>query len=181
MSDQLASPAVRTRPDEGGVTVRLVEPAEYDEVGSLAVAAYSHDYSISEHYRASLLDVAPRATEHEVWVAVDQADGRVLGTVATPRPGGHISELAGDGEFDFRLLAVAPSARRRGIGRLLVEHVVAEGRLRGAHRVVMNSGPHMTGAHRLYLELGFRRLPERETKVIEGRTLYAFGLDLDQP
>lgn len=162
-----------------GVQVRLAAPAEYDRVGALSDAAYSHDYQISERYRASLRDVATRAHEHEVWVAVDSRSGEVLGTVATPRPGGHISELGGEGELDFRLLAVAPSARRRGIGRLLVEHVIALARQRGATRVVMNSGPEMLGAHRLYLEMGFTRRPERETREIDGKVLLAFGLDLD--
>jgi ribosomal protein S18 acetylase RimI-like enzyme len=97
--------------------------------------------------------------------------------VITPRPGGHISELGRDGELDFRLLAVAPAARRRGIGRLLVEHVLALAAERGATRVVMNSGEQMTSAHRLYYSMGFTRLTERETRTVEGHTrpLLAFG------
>jgi len=162
----------------GGIEVRLVAAAEYDRVGELGVAAYSHDYEITDQYRASLREVAPRARGHEVWVAVEMASGELLGTVATPRPGGHISELGRDGELDFRLLAVSPAARRRGVGRLLVEHVITLARERDAIRVVMNSGPQMTGAHRLYEQLGFTRLPERETRLIDGRPLYAFGLDL---
>lgn len=58
-------------------------------------------------------------------MAVDRHAGQLLGTVVSPRPGGHISELGRDGELDFRLLTVAPAARWRGIGRLLVEHVIA--------------------------------------------------------
>lgn len=162
----------------GQVRVRLAAPAEYGRIGALSDAAYSHDYQISDQYRASLRDVARRAHEHEVWVAVDARDGDLLGTVATPRPGGHISELGGEGDMDFRLLAVAPRARRRGVGRLLVGHVVALARERGAARVVMNSGPEMTAAHRLYLEMGFTRRPERETRLVDGKVLLAFGLDL---
>jgi hypothetical protein len=98
-------------------------------------------------------------------VAVDRHTGQLLGTVVTPRPGGHVSELGRPGELDFRLLAVAPSARRRGIGRLLVEHSIALAAERGATRVVMNSGPDMTGAHQLYYSMGFTRLTERETRT----------------
>jgi GNAT superfamily N-acetyltransferase len=65
-------------------------------------------------------------------VALDGHTGQLLGTVTVPRPGGRISELGQDGELDFRLLAVAPAARRRGIGRLLVEHVIALAAGRGA-------------------------------------------------
>jgi ribosomal protein S18 acetylase RimI-like enzyme len=106
--------------------------------------------------------------------------GQLLGTVTVPRPGGRISELGQDGELDFRLLAVAPAARRRGIGRLLVEHVIALAAERGATRVVMNSGPQMTGAHQLYYAMGFARLTERETRTVEGhaRPLLAFGYEV---
>ncbi len=163
----------------GGVGVRLITAAEHDAVGELCESAYAQDYTISEQYRASLRDVGARAHEHEVWVAVHPESAELLGTVATPRPGGLISGLAAPGELDFRFLAVAPYARRRGVGKTLVRHVLDLGRLRGAERVVMNSGPQMTGAHRLYTELGFQRLPDRETRLADGRPLYAFGLDLD--
>jgi RimJ/RimL family protein N-acetyltransferase len=60
--------------------------------------------------------------------------------------------------------------------------VIAIAAERGSHRVVMNSGPQMTGAHALYAKIGFRRLTERERplEVEPGRwvDLLAFGLDL---
>jgi GNAT superfamily N-acetyltransferase len=160
-----------------GVRVRLVGPHEYERVAELSVQAYAHDYDISDEYRASLADVASRAREHEVWVAEDLATGQLLGTVATPRPGAHISPLGEDGELDFRLLAVDPAARRRRVGALLTEHVITLARQRGLDRVVMNSGPQMLGAHALYHRLGFVRLTERETRVVAGGTLLAFGYD----
>lgn len=161
-----------------GVHVRLVAPHEYDEVSRLSVEAYAHDYPLSEDYRASIADVATRAREHEVWVAQDLSGRALLGTVATPRAGANLSALGREGEVDFRLLAVAPSARGRGIGELLTRHVLELARQRGAHRVVMNSGPRMLAAHRLYHRLGFVRLPERETVQIEDGTLLAFGYEL---
>jgi ribosomal protein S18 acetylase RimI-like enzyme len=162
------------------VLIRLAAPDEFAAVGRLREAAYSHDYEISDNYRAALRDVAGRGVGQEVWVAVDRHTGQLLGTVTVPRPGGHISQLGQDGELDFRLLAVAPAARRRRIGWLLVEHVIALAAERGATRVVMNSGPDMTGAHRLYQAMGFTRLAERETRTAEGHTrpLLAFGYEV---
>ncbi len=162
------------------VLIRLALPGEHAELGGLREAAYSHDYVISDRYRQSLRDVSTQAAEHEVWVAVDRESGHLLGTVTAPRPGGHVSELGQDGELDFRLLAVAPAARRRGVGRLLVEHVIALAARRGATRVVMNSGPEMTGAHRIYYSMGFARLSDRETRTVEGHTqpLLAFGYEV---
>ncbi|WP_051682041.1 GNAT family N-acetyltransferase, partial [Cellulomonas sp. HZM] len=164
-----------SRPD---VVVRLVHPHEHDAVAALSVAAYTTDGPVSEEYRSNIADVATRAREHQVWVAADRTTGELLGTVATPRPGGRLSPLARDDELDFRLLAVHPSARRRGVGALLTLHVVELARERGAQRVVMNSGPRMTTAHRLYERLGFARLPDREDRVVDGGTLLAFGLDV---
>lgn len=171
--------ATRASETAPGLEIRLVRPQEFEAAGRLAERAYSHDYAISEAYRASLLDVGPRAAEHQVWVAVDSESGSLLGTVATARPGATISHLAGAGEMDFRLLGVDPAARGRGVGEALTRHVIALAAERGLRRVVMNSGPQMLAAHRLYERLGFRRLPARETVVVEsGVRLYAFGLDL---
>ena len=163
-------------------TIRLVTPDEYAEAGRVTAEAYRHSYEgLTEAYLASLADVAGRVAEGDVWVSVD-ADGTILGTVWVPRPGERLSPLAQDGELDFRQLAVAPAARGRGVGAALTRHVVDLARARGARRVVMNSGPEMTGAHALYLKLGFRRLTEREhpIEVEPGHwiDLRAFGLDL---
>ncbi|SIO20455.1 GNAT family N-acetyltransferase [Agromyces cerinus] len=162
--------------------VRLARPHEHDEVAALSLRAYELEYEISEEYRASILAVGERAAEHEVWVAVDAATGTLLGSVATPRPGRTISPLAQPGELDFRLLAVDPSARGRGVGALLTRHVIELARRRGLDRVVMNSGPQMVGAHALYEKLGFTRLLDREREIVDGgRTfrLLAFTIDVD--
>ncbi|SKA82897.1 Ribosomal protein S18 acetylase RimI [Agreia bicolorata] len=165
------------------VRIRLVRPHEVDVVAHLTVEAYTHDYDLSESYVRSLADVHDRARSDEVWVAEDTATGAILGTVWTPRPGARISAVARDDELDFRLLAVAPDARGRGIGETLVSHVVGLGRIRGVKRVVMNTGSIMLPAQRLYTRLGFVRLPDREERIeVEpGRfvDIFAFGLDLD--
>jgi len=169
---------LRQRPD---VVVRLVRDDEVDAVAAVSLRAYEHDYDVSDGYRASILAVGERAREHQVWVAVDAVSGRLLGTVATPRRGAVISPLAEPGELDFRLLAVDPAARGRGIGAVLTAHAIELARLRGLERVVMNSGPQMTTAHRLYERLGFARLTEREREIEDGGRrfrLLAFTIDV---
>ena len=164
------------------VLVRLARTEELGRVAKVSVTAYTHDYDLPADYVASIADVAPRAREHEVWVAQDRATGSLLGTVTTPRPDANLSPLGREGELDFRLLAVAPAARGRGIGALLTAHVVVLARSRGLKRVVLNSGPDMIGAHRLYERLGFERLPARETTLLpDGRQLLVYGLDLPWP
>ncbi|WP_448810720.1 GNAT family N-acetyltransferase [Agromyces bauzanensis] len=151
--------ALQARDD---VRIRLMRPDEADEVSALVLAAYTGDFVLNAGYRAEIAAVAERARDHQVWVATDAASGMLLGTASTPRPGRAISPLAREGELDFRFLGVAAAARRRGVGASLVEHVLRLARLRGAARVVLNTGPDMLAAQRLYDRLGFERLHERE-------------------
>lgn len=169
-------------PRTGAVTIRLVRPDEHDEAGRVTADAYSASYGdLPESYLESLRDVAGRLADGDVWVAVDD-DGTIVGSVWVAPEGRPLSPVAEPGETDFRQLAVAPAARGRGIGEALTRHVIALAVERGSHRVMMNSGPQMVGAHALYAKLGFRRLPEREgqIEVEPGRwiDLMTFGLDI---
>lgn len=144
------------------VRVRLIRPDEVGAVSMLVEAAYAGDFELSDGYRAEIVAVAERARDHQVWVATDAASGSLVGTVSTPRAERTISPLARSGELDFRFLGVAGEARRRGIATRLVEHVLLLARLRGLSRVVLNTGPDMVAAQRVYERLGFERLHERE-------------------
>lgn len=159
------------------VVIRRVHPSEYAAVGALRLDAYRHDYEIGDDYAAQMLDIAAHEAVAEVWVAADARSGELLATVTTAKDGGNFTPLGLPDELDWRLLAVAPAARGRGLGRLLTEFVIALGRSRGVARVVMNSGSDMYAAHHLYDTLGFTRLPGRENPPgIEPSR--AYGLDL---
>jgi len=165
------------------LTIRLVRTEEYDRAGEVTAEAYLASYgTLSDGYVASLRNVSDRVRHGDVWVAVDDT-GDIVGTVWVSRPNRALNpDIGRPGETDFRQLAVAPAARGRGVGAALTRHVIALARERGSHRVVMNSGPEMTGAHALYEKLGFHRLPDREQprELEPGRTvtLLAFGYDV---
>ena len=159
------------------IAVRLIRPAEYDEVSRQRYEAYEHDFDIEGEYGEQVRAVARHATTAEVWIAEDVPSGRILGSVTLPRPGESLTSLGRTGELEFRLLAVDPMARGRGVGRLLTRFVLAEARRRGETRVVMNSGTDMVVAHRLYESMGFTRMPERENPPGIEPTR-AYGLDL---
>ncbi|WP_424466343.1 GNAT family N-acetyltransferase [Pseudoclavibacter helvolus] len=167
-----------------GVVVRLVHPNEIDAVAELSLRAYELEYTLSGSYRDDIVAVRDRATAHQVWVAVDARSGALLGSVVTPKPGEHLTELPESAhELDFRLLAVDPDARGRGVGAVLTKLVIELARLRGLRRVVMNSGPQMVRAHRLYERLGFRALESRVRTVDPGDgrepfQLLAFTIDV---
>ena len=52
---------------------------------------------------------------------------------------------------------VHDSARRRGVGKLLLEHVLGELRQRGAARVVLSTAVKNKAAQKLFAAAGFRQ------------------------
>lgn len=158
------------------LTVRPARPGEVDEVGRLTVAAYTADHLVDPagHYAAELGDASRRARDADLLVAVDPAD-TVLGTVTVCTPGSPLGEVSRPGELEFRMLAVSPAARRRGVGQALVAAVLHRAAELRAHRVVLSSAEHMSAAHRLYTRLGFTRLPERDWYPVPELLLLAFG------
>lgn len=158
------------------LVVRPARPDELDEVGRLTVEVYVADghAKAAGTYAAELADAAWRARDAELLVAVD-AGGTVLGTITVCLPGSPVADMSHPGELEFRMLAVARDARRRGVGEALVKSVLRRAAEIGAHSVVLCSAQGMHAAHRLYTRLGFRRLPERDWEPVPGMTLLAFG------
>ncbi|MBE1575512.1 GNAT family N-acetyltransferase [Amycolatopsis roodepoortensis] len=159
--------------------IRPARPEELTAVGELTLAAYSAERSLVDGvgYAAELVDAAKRAELAELLVAVD-GDGTLVGTVTIALPGTEFAELSREGELEFRMLGVLPSATGRGIGEALTRAVIARARELGVTRVVLCSLVTMERAHRLYERLGFVRLPERDWEPHAGITLIAYGLEL---
>jgi ribosomal protein S18 acetylase RimI-like enzyme len=155
--------------------IRLAASAEFPAVAELCVAAYAPFVGGDHHYIAVLRDVARRASEAELLVAADPDDGRVLGTVTFVPDGGPLGEIAGPRETEFRMLAVDPAARGRGVGTALLQHVLDDSRRRRCEGVVCSSLPEMRAAHRIYRRLGFRRVPARDWSPVPGVELLAFA------
>ncbi|GGL36923.1 GNAT family N-acetyltransferase [Phycicoccus endophyticus] len=144
------------------LVVRPAREGELAAVGALAVEAYAADGQITaEHpYAATLLDTASRARDAVLLVAV--AGDAMLGTVTYVPPGTPFAEVGGPDEAEVRMLAVSPSARGRGVGRLLSDECVRRARADGCAALVLSSGSWMHAAHRLYERMGFVRTPERD-------------------
>jgi ribosomal protein S18 acetylase RimI-like enzyme len=160
------------------VEVRLALPEEYDAVGRLTRDAYAASGHITEEdfYEAQLLDAAGRARDAELYAAL--LDGRLAGTVTFCTVGSRMSELARPGEGEFRMLAVHPGFRRRGVARALVDTCVARARELAAGAIVISSLPVAVESHGLYDRFGFRRTPERDWSPAPGVELLTFRLDL---
>jgi GNAT superfamily N-acetyltransferase len=163
------------------VTVRPAHTDELAEVGDLTVEAYLADGFVAadDGYVDHLRDAATRAREAEVYVAVHASlAGRLAGTVTFCPQGSRWSELAQPAEGEFRMLAVASDARRRGVAQALVSVCVERSRELGYRALVLSSLPTQETAHRLYGRLGFRRTPDLDWSPAEGVDLLAFRLDL---
>ncbi len=163
------------------VTVRPVHTSELVQVGDLTVTAYAADGYLAEDdpYVPHLRDATARAREAEVYVAtLPDLAGTVAGTVTFCPQGSAWSELAQPGEGEFRMLAVHPGARRRGVGKALVGACIERSTELGYTAVVLSSLTVQQPAHRIYGRLGFRRTPDRDWSPMPGVDLLAFRLDL---
>ncbi len=142
--------------------IRRAAPEDYETVGQITEAAYE-DFleGPDDYYRAFLRDAETRDREAELWVAVD-GDGVLLGTVTSCPPGSPWRELSVDGEGEFRMLAVAPAARGRGVGEALVQHCEERAAAAGASRMWLSTLDEMTHAQRIYARLGYRHEPARD-------------------
>lgn len=161
------------------VVVRAATPAEYDAVGELPVAAYQADgFVTAGPYVDVLRDTAARAAVTDVMVAVD--DDELLGTVTLVPPAApkewreHHRTDAGT----IRMLAVAKTARGRGVGGSLTAWCIDEARRRGWKELTLVTQPDMHTAHRIYRRAGFRRDPELDFDVGGGLTLLGYSLPL---
>jgi ribosomal protein S18 acetylase RimI-like enzyme len=162
--------------------VRLARPVEYEALGALTLGAYRADGFVPEGsgYGRALSDARTRAEQAELYAAVHDsgATGALLGTVTFCWPASPLAEICRPGEAEFRMLAVKPAARGRGVAASLVAAMLERSRRSGAARVVICSAWDMSTAHRLYARSGFRRVPERDWAPMPHVPLLAFALEL---
>src|SRR5260370_35357116 len=86
--------------------------------------------------------------------------GRICLAVRNGQPVGCCALLAmAPGEFEVAKMAVTESSQRAGIGRQLLERVLADARASGTRRLYLEPNRKLVPAIRLSESLGFRALP----------------------
>lgn len=159
--------------DTDTLLIRTPEPAELAAAGEVTLAAYRAAGMAGQGYAAHLADAARRHREAELLVAVD-AEGAVCGSVTFCPPGSSWQEIAREGEGELRMLAVAPQAQSRGIGRALTLACLDRARALGLRGIVLSTPTGNTRAHRLYESLGFERDPGRDWTPVPEVSLLAY-------
>ena len=80
---------------------------------------------------------------------------------------------------ELKRMYVAPSVRRRGMGRALVEALEREARRLGMTKVVLETGTRLAPATALYEAMGYARIPLFGEYVSSPNTSLCFGKSLE--
>lgn len=144
--------------------VREARPEELETIRALVVQSYEQYASIMTPRTwvilRAIIDTTLDSTE-PVRCFVAERDAVIVGSVLLFAPsadayGGIAARLSWP---QVRMLAVDPSARGLGIGKLLVEECVQRARSDGATALVLHTSVSMRAAMRLYTRMGFERVP----------------------
>jgi predicted N-acetyltransferase YhbS len=165
--------------------IRDARAEDRDAVRDLTLNAYAEYAGVMAPSAWTGLDQAIRsalASEGgRVERMVAEMDGRIVGSVmlypsATDAYGGAVQ---GASWPELRLLAVAPVARGRGVGRMLVEECIRRARRSGASGLGLHTSRSMVSAIRMYRQMGFERAPEHDFRPQGAELVEAFRLRID--
>ncbi len=159
----------RSRPSSA-VTVREASEADWQRIGELTVEAYASvpGRPRMAEYDRELADTAARARRDTLLVAED-GEGHMVGAVGYSLVSGSEGRVG-----RARQVAVATSARGQGVGRALMDEVMARLRGDGVTEMVERTAAYMSGAQALYRSAGFVRAPDRDETQADGPPLVAF-------
>lgn len=150
--------------------VKFVQAESGDELATVAelfreYEAWLDDERCFTNLRNELVDMPGRYAAPDGRLLLVVADGDVVGCGALRRFDDHSHEL--------KRIYLREQVRGFGIGRRLVEWLIAEALKMGSTRIVLDTLPKMEVAIRLYEELGFRPTADQPLdgfKIIMERT-----------
>jgi ribosomal protein S18 acetylase RimI-like enzyme len=158
------------------MTIREAAAADAVAVAGLWTEAYVTRGVGGRFEPYAAKDFHASASRGEVFVS-DGHEG-IEGVVVLSAPGAPDRAVAEGDEAELSRLAVAFSARGRGIGRALTCLCEERAREEGWSAITLWSRPGQIEAHRLYESLGYRRQPERDSVDESGQARLVFRLDL---
>lgn len=138
------------RPSAPSWQLRRATEADVDAIMLLERATFVTDAWSEQSMRS---EVTGTHGYYLVAVGLDDPD-RIDGYAGLLAP-------RGAGEGDIQTIAVAPNARRHGLGRALMHALIGEARNRGAREVFLEVRADNPGAQTLYRTLGFEEIGVR--------------------
>ena len=151
------------------LSIRRAHDSEIDQARAVLRAAYA-EYEVAfpaanwAPYLADILDLEGRAAASELIVA--ERGGEIVACVSYFPPGAKMSYPSDSFSEQwpvewsaFRLLAVHPTARGSGIGRLLTEACIERARAQRAPALGLHTTAPMAVARAMYERMGFERSP----------------------
>ena len=114
--------------------------------------------SFSDPWTASAIASTLRYDHMRVLVAEERGE---LGGDGAGRPLGYVVAMVAGQEAEIADLAVSPDARRRGIGRALIDRLLADLEAEGVESVFLEVRESNRGARALYESRAFRGIGRR--------------------
>lgn len=171
-----------------GIVVREAEPGETRAIRGILGAAYGqYEAAFPPEnwgpYLEDILSIESRADISTLLVA--EREGSIGGCVSYYPPGAQTSypsetysEHWPSDWAAIRLLAVSPSARGSGIGRVLTEACIERARADKAAAVGLHTTKEMAVARAMYERMGFVRTPRYDFRPGPTILVEAYGLSL---
>ncbi len=170
------------------LTIREADQCDQEAIRQVTLAAYE-EFSTKmspkawEKYRENILTTLADVKPAEQIVA--EMDGEVVGTVLL-YPGGTFVHRPSNSPIvleypEARLLAVAPAARRRGVGMALMQECIRRASFSGVPKLTLHTTDMMEVGMRMYERLGFVRAPELDLQPGENIVVKGYQFNLTQP
>ena len=165
--------------------VRNAKPIEFEAIGKLMVQVYSQlegfpKKSEQPDYYTMLASIGEltKKSKTELLVAVS-SEGKIVGGIVyfgdMKYYGSGGTATKEQNASGFRLLAVEPSARGRGIGKLLTDECIRKTKNQKHKKLVIHTTNAMQVAWKMYEDIGFKRAEDLD--FLQGE-LPVFGFRL---
>lgn len=181
-------PPINSKPREGqriGLRIRDAREEDRDAIRDMTLAAFQEYAAVMqahwESYRKGILNTLSDVKPAEQIMA--EQDGAIVGAVLLFPPGAVFFRPDGSRvalEYpEARLLAVASTARGRGVGEALLRECIHRARRSGAPALTLHTSDFMQAGKRMYERMGFLRAPELDFHPSKDLTVMGYRLKLD--
>ena len=163
-------------PSDAVLSVERAPSTDVDAVRELLLSLHGEGHHVMREDLPEADGVEGRAGPTELFVA--RLDGRLVGCAALHLSGGVPEMIELSAEAALRAFAIAPDARGRGAGELLLRRCMDRARAAGKRRLLTVADRRSTLTQLFFERMGFERRPERDWSPVPGVDLLVYSLTL---